>query len=103
MTGKLKESKLSKRPITVRLSLFAAALSIFWAFCGAAPSRAQGAEDKAIGGPEILLSTFGVEPSVATYGRGGFVIVWSTPRPATLGFAAPCWRPEPCPQAHLSR
>jgi len=85
MTGKLKESKLSKRPITVRLSLFAAALSIFWAFCGAAPSRAQGAEDKAIGGPEILLSTFGVEPSVATYGRGGFVIVWSNAEAGDFG------------------
>jgi hypothetical protein len=57
--------------------VFTAALSVLCAFFAAAPLRAQEVEEKAIGGPEQLLSNFGVEPSVATYGRGGFVMVWT--------------------------
>lgn len=73
------------RPVSVRLIVRTAALAVLCALGAAAPSRAQDAEDKAIGGAEHLLSTSGVEPSVATYGRGGFVMVWANAEPGDFG------------------
>ncbi|HEX3527799.1 MAG TPA: hypothetical protein VH988_12110 [Thermoanaerobaculia bacterium] len=60
--------------LRARFIVFTAALAVAGAVV---PSRAQETEEKAIGGAEQFLSATGVEPAIATYGRGGFVIVWT--------------------------
>jgi hypothetical protein len=81
MARRLRDSKRTP-PHAARLIVITAALMTL---CALAPSNAQEAQDKAIGGAEHLLSTFGIEPSVATYGRGGFVIVWTNSEPGDFG------------------
>jgi hypothetical protein len=85
MAETLRDPHHLSRPVSVRLIVYAAALAATCVLGAAAPSWAQGAEEKAIGGPEQLLSTSGAEPSVATYGRGGFVIVWANAEAGDFG------------------
>jgi hypothetical protein len=82
MAETLRAPNPRRRPISARLAVFAVSLAILGA---TAPLRAQDAEDKAIGGPEVLLSNSGVEPAVATYGRGGFVMVWTNAEAGDFG------------------
>jgi hypothetical protein len=82
MSKKLTVQKTARRLVAVRLIVFIAALAVL---CTLAPSRAQEAEEKAIGGSEHLLSTLGAEPSVATYGQGGFVVVWTSSEAGDVG------------------
>ncbi|HEX4963164.1 MAG TPA: hypothetical protein VF173_20200 [Thermoanaerobaculia bacterium] len=76
-----------------RLIVFATAL----AFLGSgAPARAQQTLEKAIGGPEQLLSPTGKQPAIATYGKGGFVVVWADTEnndPDDLGIRGTLVRP----------
>jgi len=72
----------NRRPVAVRLIVFTTTLAVL---CTAASSWAQEPQEKAIGGAEHLLSTFGVEPAVATFGRGGFVIVWTNAEAGDFG------------------
>lgn len=77
MAETLRDSNHLSRPVSVRLIVCAATLAALCVLGVAVPSWAQDPEEKAIGGGEHLLSTSGFEPSVATYGRGGFVMVWT--------------------------
>lgn len=87
MAETLRDPHHLSRPVSVRLIVCSAALAALCTLGAAAPSRAQDAEEKALGGAEHLLSTSGVEPSVATYGRGGFVMVWTNSEAGDFGIS----------------
>jgi len=91
MAETLRDSNHLSRPVFVRLAVFAVSLALLGV---AVPSWAQGGEEKAIGGAEHLLSTSGVEPSVATYGRNGFVMVWTNAEAGDFGIRGALLAPE---------
>jgi hypothetical protein len=86
MATKLRDQDTGRLRVAARLIVFTAALAVLCTLFAAAPSRGQETQEKAIGGPEHLLSTLGGQPSVATYGRrSGFVIVWTNSEPGDFG------------------
>lgn len=81
----LRDPNHRSRPVSLRLTGCTAVLAALFTLGAATPSRAQDTGEKAIGGGEHLLSTSGIEPSVATYGQGGFVMVWTSSEAGGFG------------------